>query len=158
VRKAALVALVLGSLVLAACGGSSGGSSSSESSGGSAEAAWAKEIQSVMTHFENHVSSRFVESISTSSSQHLLEPLYRAYAIHLAKLAKELEVTKAPAACVPVRKKLAADARRVTELNKGLGHQQDLGEDRFAILVEKQGRKLSKYGSELAELSAVPSC
>ena len=85
VRKVALIPLILIVLLVAACGGGSGSSASTESSG-SAEAAWAKEVQSVLSHFENHVSSRFVESINTSSAQHLLEPLYRAYAIHLAKL------------------------------------------------------------------------
>jgi hypothetical protein len=154
VRKVALIPLILIALLVAGCGGGSGSTESSSS----AEAAWAKEVQAVLSHFENHVSSRFVESISTSSAQHLLEPLYRAYAIHLAKLTQELEATKAPAACVATRKKIAADARRVTELNQELGHQQHLGEDHFAILVEKQRSKLSRYGSELAELGANPTC
>jgi hypothetical protein len=158
-RRFALIPLLLIALVLAACGG--GGSSSSGTSGNSAipeEAAWAKEVRSVMGRFENNVSAGVVETMSTSSAQSLLEPLYRGYSAKLAQLAKELEATAAPEACVPVRKKIAADGRRVAELNKELGEQQDLSQEKYSLLVQRQGVKIGKYGREFTRLTAKPSC
>jgi hypothetical protein len=152
-RRFALIPLLLIALALAACGG--GGSSSS---GSSEEAAWAKEVRSVMGSFENNVSARFVETMSTSSAQSLLEPLYRSYSGKLAQLATELEATTAPETCVPVRRKMAADGRRVAELNKELGEQQDLSQEEFSLLVEKQGVKIGKAGRQLTTLTAKPSC
>jgi hypothetical protein len=148
-------------LVLAGCGGGSSSSLSSAPSGApvdSAEAAWAKEVQAVMRKFENNVSATMVESISTSSAQQLLEPLYRSYAVYLARLATELEATKAPQACVPVRKKMAAAGRRYAELHKELGEGQGLSQDEYSLLVEKTRVKLGKYGSELTSLTAKPTC
>lgn len=159
-RKAALIPLLLIALVLAACGG--GGSSTSGSDSGSsadsAEAAWAKEVQSVMSEFENDVSAAMVESLSTSSSQPLLEPLYRTYGIDLARLAAKLEATKAPQACAAARKKIAAGAQRVAQLNKELGEQKNLSQEKFSFLVEEQGAKIHAAGRAFTSLIAKPSC
>jgi hypothetical protein len=153
---------VLSALVLAACGGggssSTGGTTPSSGSADPAEAAWAKEVQSVMTAFENNVSAAMVEAISTSSAQGLLEPLYSTYAIHLARLAAQLEATKAPQTCVPVRQKIAGYGRRVAALNKKLGEQEDLSQNAFSRLVVGTGVELGKNGRQLTTLTANPSC
>jgi hypothetical protein len=152
---------VLSALVLAACGGGSsgtGGTTPSSGSGDPAEAAWAKEVQTVMTGFENKVSARAVEALSTSSSQVLLEPLYRTYGLHLAGLAVELEATKAPQACVPARKRIATAAHRVAVLNKELGEQANLSQEKFSFLVEEQGVKIRQAGHVFTVLVADPSC
>jgi hypothetical protein len=159
VRKFALIPLLLLALALAACGG--GGSSSSSgsgSSGNSEEAAWAKEVTAVISHFENKTSAQMVESISTSSSQPLLEPLYRTYGGFLTLLAEELEATKAPEECVTARTKIASAGRQVAKLNKELGEQQNLSQEEFSMLVERQGVKISKAGHEFTTLIAKPSC
>jgi hypothetical protein len=160
VRKAALIPLLLIALVLAACGGggSSSSGSTSSSNADSAEAAWAKEVRSVMSEFENDVSAAMVESLSTSSSQPLLEPLYRAYGIDLARLAAKLEATQAPQACVAARQKIAAGAHRVAQLNKELGEQKNLSQEKFSFLVEEQGVKIHAAGRAFTSLIAKPSC
>jgi hypothetical protein len=162
VRKAALVPLLMIALVLAACGGggssSSNGSSAPAASADAAEAAWAKEVQSVMTAFENNVSAAMVEAISTSSAQGLLEPLYSTYAIHLARLAAQLEATKAPPACVQARKKIAIYGRRVAALNKVLGEREGLAQNAYSRLVVRTGSEIRKNGRQLTSLTAKPSC
>jgi hypothetical protein len=115
-------------------------------------------VQAVMTDFENNVSASMVEAISTSSAQGLLEPLYSAYAIHLARLAAQLEATKAPQACVSVREKIAAAAHRVAALNKVLGEGEDLQQNAYSRLVVRTGIELGKYGHELTTLTAKPRC
>jgi hypothetical protein len=159
VRKFALIPLLLLALAVAACGG--GGSSSSSgsgSSGNSEEAAWAKEVTAVISHFENKTSAQMVESISTASSQPLLEPLYHTYSRFLTLLAEELEATKAPEACIAAREKIVDAGRKVAELNKELGEQDKLSQEEFSVLVEKQGVKLRKAGQEFTKLIADPSC
>jgi hypothetical protein len=111
-----------------------------------------------MSKFENNVSARAVEAISTSSSQGLLEPLYRTYALHLTGLAVELEATKAPPACVAARKKIATAAHRVAQLNKDLGEQANLSQEKFSFLVEEQGVKIRQAGHVFTVLVADPSC
>jgi hypothetical protein len=158
--RRAVLALLLLTLVLAACGSgsSSTGSSSASASADPAEAAWAKEVEAVLTNFENKVSAQAVEAINTTSAQQLLEPLYATYGLHLARLAAELEATKAPPACVAVRKKIAADGRRVAQLNKELGEQEDLPQEKFSFLVEEQGAKIRKAGSAFTSLTAELAC
>ena len=107
--KLALLALVLLALGLAACGG--GGSSSnsgttSTSKAGGAETAWARDVEKLMREFENQVSARLAEQIHTTSSQPLVEPLYREYGAALTKLGHELEATGAPEECVAMRKRM----------------------------------------------------
>jgi len=46
----------------------------------------------------------------------------------------------------------------VAELNKELGEQQDLSQEEFSLLVQKQGVKIGKYGRQLTTLTAKPSC
>jgi hypothetical protein len=154
---------VLLALALASCGGGSSSSTStadsaSGSSADSAEVAWAKEVRSVMTAFENNVSAAMVEAISTSSAQGLLEPLYSTYAIQLARLAAQLEATKAPGACVPARKKIAAYGRRVAALNKKLGEAEGLQQNAYSRLVVRTGIAIRKNGHQLTTLTANPSC
>jgi hypothetical protein len=164
VRKFALIPLLLIALALglAACGGggssSSGGSAGSGSSGNSEEAAWAKEVATVISHFENNTSAQMVESISTASSQPLLEPLYHTYGGFLTLLAEELEATKAPEECVAAREKIVDAGRKVASLNKALGEQDKLSQEEFSLLVEKQGVKIRKAGQEFTKLVADPSC
>jgi len=161
VRKTALIPLLLLALVFAACGCGGGGSSSSGTSSGagsSEEAAWAKEVQAVMSNFENNVSAQAVEAINTTSAQGLREPLYLSYSIKLAQLADELESTKAPAACVAARKKIATAGHRYAELTKELGEQDKLSQNQFSLLVEQQAVKIGKVGHELTTLTATPTC
>lgn len=161
-RKATLISLLLVAvLALAACGGggssSSGGSSSTTSAAASPEAAWAKEMTQVVTEFENKASA-LIEQIHTSTSHQILEPLYAAYAVNLAVLSKKLEATKAPAACVAVREKLAGYARQVAVLAKSLSHKPKLSPEQYAALGYHQGLKIDKLGHKLGTLVAEPTC
>jgi hypothetical protein len=77
VRKAAALSLAL-ALVVAGCGGSgssSSGSTTRSGTSGDPEAVWAKEVQAVMSSFENNVSATIIEQINETSSHLLLEPL-----------------------------------------------------------------------------------
>jgi hypothetical protein len=165
VRKLALISLlVVAVLALAACGG--GGSSSSGGSGGSTteaesaaspEAAWAKEVTDVMTEFENKASA-LIEQIHTSTSHQILEPLYAAYAVNLEVLSKKLEATKAPAACVAARKKLAGVTSQVSVLAKSLSNDPKMTPEQYAAKGYHQGLKIDKLGHQLGALVAKPSC
>ena len=167
-RKVALISLLLAAvLALAACGGggsSSGGSSTTGGSGGAAssaaspEAAWAKEVTDVMTEFENKVTPTVIEPIHTSTSQQHLEPLYSTYSIDLSILAKKLEGTNAPAACVAVRKKMAGYTRQVAVLTKTLSGQSKLNPEQYAAKGYQQGLKIDKLGHALGALTAEPKC
>jgi hypothetical protein len=169
VRKAALISLLLVAvLVLAACGGggssSSGGSSSgastSEESTAAAppEEAWANEVTEVMTEFENKVTPTVIEPIHTSTSQQHLEPLYSVYSVDLSVLAKKLEATKAPAACVAVRKKMADYTSQVAALTKTLGSNPKLNPEQYSLKAYQKGLKIDKLGHKLGILTAEPSC
>jgi hypothetical protein len=162
VRRSApgAAALVLGALVLTACGGGSGstGSSSGGSPATSAEAAWAKEVRAVMSYFENNVSAQVMPQIQDTYNQLLLEPLYRTYSGDLAKLARKLGATDAPPACVALRDQLTGDARRLAATTKALSDQRNLSEEEFGELLRKQGEKLSKYGGRLTALAAELHC
>jgi hypothetical protein len=176
VRKATLISLLLVAiLALAACGGggssSSGGSTSggstAESGGGTAEEstaaaspeeAWANEVTEVMTEFENKVTPTVIEPIHTSTSQAHLEPLYSVYSVDLSVLAKKLEATKAPAACVANRKKMAAITSQVAALTKSLSGQSKLNYEQYAAKGYSQGLKIDKLGHKLGALTAEPSC
>jgi hypothetical protein len=164
VRKATFISLLLVAVLsLAACGGggsSSSGSSTSEESTAAAspQKAWASEITAVMSEFENKVTPTVVEPIHTSTSQQHLEPLYATYSIDLSVLAKKLEATKAPAACVAVRKKMAADVRQVAVLTKALGSNPKLNPEQYAQKAYEKGLKIDKLGHALGTLTAEPSC
>jgi hypothetical protein len=177
VRKAALISLlVVAVLALAACGGggssSSGGSTSGEGAspetatveGGTAspEEAWASEVTQVMTEFENKVTPTVIEPIHTSTSKQHLEPLYSVYSIDLKVLAKKLEETKAPAACVANRKKMAEITGQVAALTKSLSSQvkanAKLNPEQYAAKSYQQGLKIDKLGHALGALTAEPSC
>lgn len=152
-RKFAVASLVLLTLVLAACGGGS-----STTTGRSPEVAWAKEVEAVMAEFENDVSARLMPEIDAADSQLLLEPLYRTYGLDLGTLAKKLEGTDAPAACVALRDALVGNARKLSAVTKSLGHAEDLEEEEFGELLRTRGKKLSRYGGKLTELAADLHC
>lgn len=162
--------LIVAVLALAACGGggssSSGGSGSTsassesgagESAAATPEAAWAKEVTAVMNEFENKTSA-LIEQIHTSTSHQILEPLYAAYAVDLAVLSKKVEGTKAPAACVAVRKKLAGYTSQVAVLAKSLSHSPKLTPEQYAAKGFNQGLKIDKLGHALGTLAANPTC
>jgi hypothetical protein len=111
-----------------------------------------------MSGFENEVSAREVEAINTTSSHFMLEPLYRTYSIDLGTLAAKLEATDAPAACVPLRRRIVADGRRLSRLAGELSGQRHLSEEEFALMVEEQRDKIAKVGGDLAKLTAEPRC
>lgn len=168
-RKPSLIALLLVAvLALAACGGggssSSGGTTSSGDGAGegttaaSPEGAWANEITAVMTEFENKVTPTVIEPIHTSTSQQHLEPLYSVYSVDLSVLAKKLESTKAPAACVAVRKKMAGYTRHVAALTKTLGSDPKLNAEQYAQKAYEKGLKIDKLGHALGALTAKPHC
>jgi hypothetical protein len=163
VRKATFISLLLVAvLALAACGGggssSSGGSSSTTSSAASPEGVWAEEVTAVMSEFENKVTPTVIEPIHTSTSQQHLEPLYATYSIDLSVLAKKLENTKAPAACVAVRKKMADYTSQVAALTKTLGSNPKLNPEQYAQKAYEKGLKIDKLGHALGTLTAEPSC
>jgi hypothetical protein len=165
VRRLALIAsLVAVAALLAACGGgssSSSGSSSTtpaEASPHGPGAAWTKEVEGVMDAFENHVSAQATETINTTYRQPLLEPLYRAYAIQLSKLADELEATKAPPSCAAVQKKIVDDGRAISQLTNQLGHRSEMNEAEYAPFAQVQRTKITRYGQDLTKLAFDPGC
>jgi hypothetical protein len=161
VRKVLFLPLILLTLALglAACGG--GGSSSSGTTGGSGaagpEAAWGKEVEGVMRQFENQQAQE-IEQIHTSTSQARLEPLYRQYGAALAKLGKDLEATKAPAACVALRKKMGEDAAALAQLHTKLSHESAVNAEEFSALVAVQESRIHRYGHDLTEITYRPHC
>jgi|GEM_PF-3429190 len=164
-RKVSVIPLLaLVALGLAACGGGSGssGTTSSGTTDGlgapTAETAWAKEVEAVMRRFENQVSARASEQIHTVSSQHLIEPVYRAYGAALTELGGELEATDAPPACVAMRKQMADDARALGQLTTKLGHEGDVDQEEFSALVVVQDSKMRRYGRDLTEITYKPHC
>jgi hypothetical protein len=169
VRKVTLISLLLVAvLALAACGGggssspggsTSGGSTAEESTAAaSPEEAWANEVTAVMTEFENKVTPTVIEPIHTSTAQFHLEPLYGTYSIDLSVLTKKLEGTKAPAACVAVRKKMAGITSHVAALTKTLAHNPTLNAEQFSRKAYEKGLKIDKLGHALGTLTAEPSC
>jgi hypothetical protein len=168
VRKAALISLLLVAvLALAACGGGGSSSSGATTSGGtseestaaaSPEGAWAEEVTAVMTEFENKVTPTVIEPIHTSTSQQHLEPLYSVYSVDLSVLAKKLESTKAPAACVAVRKKMADITSQVAALTKTLASDPKLNAEQYSLKAYQKGLKIDKLGHALGTLTAEPSC
>jgi hypothetical protein len=169
VRKATLISLLLVAvLVLAACGGGGSSSSGGSNSGGSTaeeskaaaspEEAWAEEVTAVMTEFENKVTPTVIEPIHTSTAQFHLEPLYGTYSIDLSVLAKKLEGTKAPAACVAVRKKMASITSQVAALTKTLASNPKLNAEQYSAKAYEKGLKIDKLGHALGALTAEPSC
>jgi hypothetical protein len=169
VRKVTLISLLLVAvLALAACGGGGSSSSGGSTSGGSTseegstaaspEGAWAEEVTAVMTEFENKVTPTVIEPIHTSTAQFHLEPLYGNYSIDLSVLAKKLEGTKAPAACVAVRKKMASITSQVAALTKTLASNPKLNAEQFSQKAYEKGLKIDKLGHALGTLTAEPSC
>jgi hypothetical protein len=174
VRKVTLISLLLVAvLALAACGGGGSSSSGGSASGGSTaeetapeegaaaaspEEAWAEEVTAVMTEFENKVTPTVIEPIHTSTAQFHLEPLYGTYSIDLSVLTKKLEGTKAPAACVAVRKKMAGITSHVAALTKTLAHNPTLNAEQFSRKAYEKGLKIDKLGHALGTLTAEPSC
>jgi hypothetical protein len=169
VRKVTLISLLLVAvLALAACGGGGSSSSGGSTSGGSTseegstaaspEGAWAEEVTAVMTEFENKVTPTVIEPIHTSTAQFHLEPLYGNYSIDLSVLAKKLEGTKAPAACVAVRKKMASITSQVAALTKTLASNPKLNAEQFSQKAYEKGLKIDKLGHALGALTAEPSC
>jgi hypothetical protein len=168
VRKATLICLLLVAvLALAACGGggsSSSGGSTSRSTGeqnnaaASPEEAWAEEVTAVMNEFENKVTPTVIEPIHTSTAQFHLEPLYGTYSIDLSVLTKKLEDTKAPAACIAVRKKMASITSQVAALTKTLASNPKLNAEQFSQKAYDKGLKIDKLGHALGTLTAEPSC
>lgn len=166
-RKLVLVAMVVAALLVAGCGGgssSTGVSSSSEPApaskpaGDTPEAAWAKEVKGVMSYFENHVSAQSMPAIQDTYAQAALEPLYRTYSANLAVLAKELEKTKAPAACSALHARIATLAHRVADLTRELSEQSDLTERQYSLFIGHRGEKIRSASIELTELTAKPTC
>jgi hypothetical protein len=162
-RKALALPLILLALVigLAACGGggSSGSGTTTAADGGrTPETAWAKEVERVMRRFENQVSARATEQIHTTSSQQLVEPMYRSYGAALTKLGDELEATDAPAACVALRKQMGDDAHALGRLTTKLGHEGQVDQEEFSALVVVQESRLHRYGRDLTEITYRPHC
>ena len=164
--------LVAAALFLVACGG--GASSSSGTSGGSGsatgteagdgsvaakgpEGVWAKEVEAVMRKFENS-SAHSVESIHTSSSQYLLEPVYARYADELDQLGKQLEATDPPATCAQVQKRMVVLAHKVSDVMGVLGKQGELSPEEFFALANQESYKFSRVGRELTNLTINPHC
>jgi hypothetical protein len=174
VRKATLISLLLVAvLALAACGGGGSSSSGGSTSGGSTaeetapeegataaspEEAWAEEVTAVMTEFENKVTPTVIEPIHTSTSQFHLEPLYGTYSIDLLVLTKKLEDTKAPGACVAVRKQMASITSQVAALTKTLASNPKLNAEQYSAKAYEKGLKIDKLGHKLGTLTAEPSC
>jgi hypothetical protein len=169
VRKVTLISLLLVAvLALAACGGGGSSSSGGSTSGGSTaeesttaaspEEAWAEEVTAVMTEFENKVTPTVIEPIHTSTAQFHLEPLYGTYSIDLSVLTKKLEGTKAPAACVAVRKKMASITSQVAALTKTLASNPKLNAEQYSQKAYNKGLKIDKLGHALGTLTAEPSC
>jgi ABC-type glycerol-3-phosphate transport system substrate-binding protein len=169
VRKATLISLLfVAVLALAACGGGGSSSSGGSTSGGSGaeestaaaspEEAWAEEVTAVMTEFENKVTPTVIEPIHTSTAQIHLEPLYSVYSVDLSVLAKKLEATKAPAACVAVRKKMAGITSQVAALTKTLASNPKLNAEQYSAKAYEKGLKIDKLGHALGTLTAEPSC
>jgi hypothetical protein len=175
VRKVTLISLLLVAvLALAACGGGSSSSSGgSSTAGGTAsgegtadestaaatpEEAWANEVTEVMTEFENTVTPTVIEPIHTSTSKQHLEPLYSVYSADLKVLAKKLEGTKAPAACVAVRKKMAGITSQVAALTKTLASDPKLNAEQYSLKAYEKGLKIDKLGHKLGTLTAEPHC
>lgn len=160
-RNAYLVPLILLALALglAACGGGSGSSGTTTGSDGpSPETVWAKEVEKVMRRFENQVSARAAEQIHTTSSQQLVEPMYRSYGAALTKLGDELEATDAPAACLALRKQMGDDAHSLGQLTTKLGHEGQVDQEEFSALVVVQETRLHRYGHDLTEITYRPRC
>jgi hypothetical protein len=169
VRKATLISLLLVAvLALVACGGGGSSSSGGSTSGGSTaeeskaaaspEEAWAEEVTAVMTEFENKVTPTVIEPIHTSTAQFHLEPLYGTYSIDLSVLTKKLEGTKAPAACVAVRNKMASITSQVAALTKTLASNPKLNAEQYSAKAYEKGLKIDKLGHALGTLTAEPSC
>jgi hypothetical protein len=165
VRKVLLFPLLLLALGLAACGGGSSSSGTTSGSGttsaskaSSAEAVWAKEVEKLMEEFEGQVTARLVEPIHTTASQPLVEPLYREYGADLHLLGKKLEATDAPRACVAMRKRMAADAHALGQLNAKLGHESKVSPEEFAALAVVAESKMHRYGRDLTGLVVEPHC
>ena len=112
----------------------------------------------MLAEFENDVSAQVMPEIDAADSQVLLEPLYRAYGIDLGTLAKKIEGTVAPAACVAVRDRLAGYAERLAAVTKSFGRAEELSEEEFGELLRTRGKALSKYGRKLTKLSASLHC
>jgi hypothetical protein len=159
-RKALFIPFLLLAFGLAACGGggssSSGGTTASGPSG--AEAKWGKEVEAVMRDFENHVSANATEQIHTTSSQHLVEPMYRAYGAALTALGQKLEATDAPSACMALRKQMADDAHALGQLTTKLGHEGNVDQEEFSALVFQQEARMRRYGPDLTEITYHPHC
>jgi hypothetical protein len=161
VRKALLLPLILLALGLAACGGggsSSGAGTATAPKADGAEAAWAGEVEKLVAEFENQGSSRLTEQIHTTSSQPLVEPLYRAYGAALATLGDELEATKAPKECLATRKRMAEDAHALAQLNTKLGHESKVDPEEFSALAVVAESKMRRYGRDLTALLVEPHC
>jgi hypothetical protein len=172
-RSAIVIALVLVvGLLMSACGGgssSSSGSSSTSASGSGAEpgkaaaaasgpeAAWAKEVEGVMRHFEN-TSYESVEGIHTSTSQPVLEPTYATYAEELDQLGKQLEATHPPSACIELRERMGELSRKVSDLMGVLGDKAELSRDEYFALVYQQRYKFARVGRRLTTLTINPHC
>jgi hypothetical protein len=160
VRKVLLLPLLLLVLGLAACGGGSGSSGGAGTTSGapSPEAAWGKEVEAVMRRFENNVSANLTEQIHTTSSQALVEPLYRTYGAALTQLGKELEATDPPAACTALRKQMGEDAHALGQLTTQLGHEGHVDQEEFSSLVVVQESRLHRYGRDLTKITYQPHC
>lgn len=161
--------LVAAALFLVACGGSSSGSetssgpaSAAEAGGGSdaakgPEEVWAREVEAVMRQFENS-SAHSVESIHTSSSQYLLEPVYAGYSDELDRLGKQLEATDPPATCAQVQKRMVVLSHKVSDVMGVLGNQGELSPEEFFALANQESYKFSRVGRELTNLTIHPHC
>lgn len=170
-RVLPIALLVAAALLLTACGGgsSSGSGTSTTAATGDAETAgrtnsakgpeqiWAKEVEGVMRDFENS-SAHSVESIHTSASQYLLEPVYARYADELDRLGKQLAATRPPASCAQVQKRMVVLSHKVSDVMGVLGKQGELSPEEFFALATQQSYKFSRVGRELTNLTIHPHC
>jgi hypothetical protein len=174
-RIAVALTLVLGALLLSACGGggtaggSSSGSASTTASGVGAEAGggdggartpqqvWAKEVEGVMRKFEN-TSAGSVSVLHTSTSQFTLEPTYATYSDELVELGKQLEATDPPVACEQLRDRMGVLAKKVSQILGVLGRQQKLEREEYFALVYQQRYKFARVGRQLTDATIEPHC
>jgi ABC-type glycerol-3-phosphate transport system substrate-binding protein len=164
-RSAVALTLVLGALILSACGGggsstgSSSGSSSTSAGGGAKtpEEVWAKEVEGVMRKFEN-TSATSVTNLHTNTSKYTLEPTYATYSDELAKLGKELEATDPPAACEALLERIGVLAKKVSQILGVLGDQAELSPEEYVALTAQQRYKFARVGRRLTNATIYPHC
>ncbi len=169
-RKATLISLLLVAvLALAACGG--GGSSSSGGIDLGREHRGRKHRRGVAGRRLGERSHRSDDRIRkqghpdgdrtdphVDGSQSIWNRSTAVYSVDLSVLAKKLEHTKAPAACVASRKKMAAITSQVAALTKSWRATRSSTPKATRRRAYEKGLKIDKLGHNLGTLTAEPTC